>query len=91
MSREKVAYEQGYEAAERGHDRRSPYEGIKAEQAWYEGYDTGAINTYYDRLREIGRKYADPTTLPGTEVEQYQAMVKEIGDLMDEFENRGKI
>lgn len=39
MNRERTAYEQGAEAAERGHERTSPYINVKAEQYWYAGFD----------------------------------------------------
>ena len=39
ISRERTAYKQGAEAAERGYERISPYINIKAERYWYAGFD----------------------------------------------------
>jgi ribosome modulation factor len=36
----KVAFKQGQEAAANGWERVSPYSKLKAEQYWYNGYDS---------------------------------------------------
>jgi hypothetical protein len=52
----KVAFKQGQEAAANGWERVSPYSKLKAEQYWYNGYDsitkegsaTPVESTYYN-------------------------------------------
>lgn len=85
MSRNRTAHEQGREAAERGHERLSPYIGIRAEGYWYAGFDNApyiehAMNDYYDRLREIHKKYEE-MDFPGGDQERLERIVEEIKKL----------
>jgi len=88
MNRNETAYEQGREAAERGHERHSPYEGIKAEEHWYHGYDEQIINGYYEKLFAITKKYQgmDDMEFPGGVQERYDRMLEEIDKLVDSYE-----
>jgi hypothetical protein len=43
-----------------------------------------AMNEYYERLAEIGRKYADPE-MDGDELEKNQGMVEEINKLLEDY------
>ena len=80
MSRNETAYEQGREAAERGHERHSPYEGIKAEEHWYFGYDEEIINGYYRKLSAITKKYQEMEFSGGVQ-ERYDRMLEEIQNM----------
>lgn len=85
MNRNETAYEQGHEAAKRGHERVSPYKGIEAEKYWYGGYDEQVINEYYSRLKEITKKY-EGLEFPGGVQERYERMVKEIENMAKDMQ-----
>jgi len=84
MNRNKTAWEQGREAAERGYERHSPYKGIEAEKHWYGGYDEQVINGYYKKLFEITKKYQE-MEFPGGVQERYDKMLEEIDKLVDSY------
>lgn len=90
MNRNQAAYEQGREAAKRGHERVSPYIGIKAEGYWLAGFDDApylehAMNDYYESLREIHKKY-EAQEFPGGEQERLEKIAEEIKKLMVDSE-----